>query len=102
MRALILVDGAALAVSSLSTQSGANPMPDSPPFELQGPDEQGHAWICSAKSDPNAWCHNLGPYEAAVEVLSQWLAERDRDEVEDRGDANVVKVKRTIIGGRDE
>lgn len=47
-----------------------------PPFELRGPDENGDAWICSSKGRDD-WCHNLGPYEEAAEVMSQWLGSID-------------------------
>lgn len=52
------------------------------PFEIQGPDEEGNVWICSAEGDPNAWCHNLGPAEEVEEAFSQWLGERDYQENE--------------------
>jgi hypothetical protein len=56
-------------------------MPDDLPqqgplFELQGPDEDGCVWICSAEGR-DVWCHNLGPKEDAAEVMSQWLGSID-------------------------
>jgi hypothetical protein len=45
-------------------------------FELEGPDEDGCVWICSAKGRDD-WCRNLGPAKKVAEVLSQWLASLD-------------------------
>jgi hypothetical protein len=45
-------------------------------FNIEGPDEDGCVWICSAE-DASAWCHNLGPADKVAEVLSQWLASLD-------------------------
>ena len=45
-------------------------------FYLEGPDEDGCVWICSA-DPPGQWCHNLGPTVKVAEVLSQWLASLD-------------------------
>jgi hypothetical protein len=42
-------------------------------FEIEGPDEDGCVWICSAKGRED-WCRNLGPADKVAEVLSQWLA----------------------------
>lgn len=41
-------------------------------FDLQGPDEDGCVWICSA-AGRDVWCQNLGPKEKVAEVLSSWL-----------------------------
>jgi len=48
-------------------------------FEVEGPDEDGCVWICSA-AGRDVWCQNLGPAEKVVEVLSQWLGSIDADE----------------------
>ena len=48
-------------------------------FEIEGPDEDGCVWMCSAQGR-DVWCHNLGPKGPTAEVLSRWLAEQDRDE----------------------
>lgn len=47
-------------------------------FEIEGPDEDGCVWICSAQGR-HVWCQNLGPRDATVEVLSQWLASVEND-----------------------
>lgn len=49
-------------------------------FELQGPDENGHVWICSPEGDPEPWCHNLGPVADAAEAMCEWLGSIDYDE----------------------
>ena len=48
-------------------------------FYLEGPDEDGCVWICSADV-PGQWCHNLGPADKVAEVLSQWLGTIDYGE----------------------
>ena len=50
-------------------------------FELQGPDENGHVWVCSPEGR-HVWCHNLGPTEQVAEAFSQWLGSIDYDETE--------------------
>jgi hypothetical protein len=45
-------------------------------FDIEGPDEDGCAWICSAKCRDD-WCRNLGPADKVVKVLSQWLSSID-------------------------
>jgi hypothetical protein len=45
-------------------------------FEIEGPDEDGCVWICSAKGRDDC-CRNLGPADKVVEVLSQWLSSID-------------------------
>ena len=52
-------------------------------FYLEGPDEDGCVWICSADL-PGQWCHNLGPAVKVAEVLSQWLASIDDAETDFR------------------
>jgi hypothetical protein len=50
-------------------------------FQIEGPDEDGCVWICSAEGR-DTWCQNLGPRGQVVETLSQWLAsveEKDPD-----------------------
>jgi hypothetical protein len=42
-------------------------------FQIEGPDEDGCVWACSSEGR-DIWCHNLGPKDKVVEVLSQWLA----------------------------
>jgi hypothetical protein len=44
-------------------------------FEIEGPDEDGCVWICSAKAGD--WCHNMGPADKVAEVLSEWLSSMD-------------------------
>lgn len=48
-------------------------------FEIEGPDEGGCVWICSAGGRAD-WCQNLGPRDKVVEVLSQWLSSLDDGE----------------------
>ena len=48
-------------------------------FYIEGPDEDGCVWICSADM-PGQWCHNMGPAGKVAEVLSQWLASLDDGE----------------------
>lgn len=48
-------------------------------FYIEGPDEDGYVWICSADV-PGQWCHKMGPRNKVVEVLSQWLASLDDGE----------------------
>lgn len=48
-------------------------------FQIEGPDEDGCVWICSA-AGRDVWCHNLGPAPAVIEALSQWLAVQDDGE----------------------
>jgi hypothetical protein len=45
-------------------------------FEIEGPDEDGCVWICSA-AGRDVWCQNLGPREKVAEKLADWLAEID-------------------------
>lgn len=45
-------------------------------FEIEGPDEDGCVWICSAKGR-DVWCQNLGPTSNVAEVVSQWLGSID-------------------------
>jgi hypothetical protein len=52
-------------------------------FYLEGPDEDGCVWICSADL-PGQWCHNLGPAAKVAEVLSEWLATLDKGERDGR------------------
>jgi hypothetical protein len=52
-------------------------------FQIEGPDEDGCAWICSAEGR-DVWCQNLGPRQKVAEVLSQWLGSLDHDEVDNR------------------
>ncbi len=48
-------------------------------FQIEGPDEDGCVWVCSALGR-DLWCHNLGPRDKVAEVLSQWLASIDHGE----------------------
>lgn len=41
-------------------------------FQIEGPDEDGCVWACSAKGRDD-WCQSLGPRAQVVEVMSQWL-----------------------------
>jgi hypothetical protein len=45
-------------------------------FDIQGPDEDGCVWICSADGR-DVWCQNLGPSDKLAEVLCQWLGSID-------------------------
>ena len=48
-------------------------------FQIEGPDEDGCVWVCSA-AGRDVWCQNLGPAEKAAEVMSQWLGSIDYGE----------------------
>ena len=48
-------------------------------FEIEGPDEDGCVWICSAKGRGD-WCRNLGPADKVAGLLSQWLGSLDLEE----------------------
>jgi len=58
-------------------------MEDEPPqdalFQIEGPDEDGCVWACSAEGR-DIWCHNLGPREKVAEVLREWLESADNRE----------------------
>jgi hypothetical protein len=41
-------------------------------FQIEGPDEDGCVWACSAEGR-DIWCHNLGPRAKVAEVLRAWL-----------------------------
>jgi hypothetical protein len=45
-------------------------------FEIEGPDEDGCVWLCSAEGR-DVWCQNLGPRDKVAEKLTDWLAEID-------------------------
>lgn len=45
-------------------------------FEIEGPDENGCAWIC-ALGDEGGWRHNLGPAGAAADAMVRWLHDND-------------------------
>ena len=45
-------------------------------FEIEGPDEDGCVWICSAAGRSD-WCQNIGPAAKVAEVLSEWLGSID-------------------------
>lgn len=45
-------------------------------FNIEGPDEDGCVWICSAEGR-GVWCQNLGPADKVEETLARWLAERE-------------------------
>lgn len=45
-------------------------------FEIEGPDEDGCVWICSAEGR-DVWCQNLGPRGRVAEKLSEWLSSID-------------------------
>ena len=47
-------------------------------FQIEGPDEDGCVWACSAEGR-DVWCVNLGPKQKVAEVLSQWLSSTDND-----------------------
>lgn len=48
-------------------------------FEIEGPDEDGCVWICSAEGRA-VWCQNLGPKEVVAEKLCEWLGSIDYGE----------------------
>ena len=50
-------------------------------FQIEGPDEDGCVWICSADGR-DVWCQKLGPKERVVEALCQWPGSIDADECE--------------------
>ena len=50
-------------------------------FCIEGPDEDGCVWICSAEGR-DVWCQNLGPATKVAEKLSQWLGELDYEPAE--------------------
>lgn len=41
-------------------------------FEIEGPDDDGCVWICSAK-DHEIWRQNLGPRDQVVDVMWEWI-----------------------------
>jgi hypothetical protein len=41
-------------------------------FQIEGPDEDGCVWICSAEGR-DVWCQNLGPADKAASVMLDWL-----------------------------
>jgi len=47
-------------------------------FYIEGPDEDGCVWICSAQA--GQWRHSMGPVDKVAGVLSQWLATLDDGE----------------------
>lgn len=50
-------------------------------FQIEGPDEDGCVWICSA-GGRDVWCQNLGPVDKVTEIMSQWLGSIDYGERE--------------------
>ena len=63
-------------------------MPDDQPeqdalFQIEGPDEDGCVWICSAKGR-DVWCQNLGPRQKVAQRLSAWLGENETIEDQSR------------------
>jgi hypothetical protein len=48
-------------------------------FQIEGPDEDGCVWACSAEGR-DVWCQNLGPAAKVAEVLLQWLGSIDYGE----------------------
>lgn len=53
-------------------------------FHIEGPDEDGCVWICSA-AGRDVWCRNLGPADKVAEALSHWLASIDAEERDQQG-----------------
>jgi len=45
-------------------------------FRIEGPDEDGCVWACSANGRED-WCFNLGPRDPAAEELRRWLNEAE-------------------------
>lgn len=56
-----------------------NEPPQDALFQIEGPDEDGCVWACSAEGR-DIWCHNLGPREKVTEVLARWLESGDNQE----------------------
>ena len=48
-------------------------------FRIEGPDEDGCVWICSA-AGRDMWCQNLGPFQPAAEAMTEWLEANDYGE----------------------
>ena len=48
-------------------------------FQIEGPDEDGCVWVCSA-AGREVWCHNLGPRSKVAEKMFAWLAQQDYGE----------------------
>lgn len=46
-------------------------------FKIEGPDEDGHVWICSNKGRAD-WCQYLGPKEKVANTMFQWLRSINR------------------------
>jgi len=42
-------------------------------FEIEGPDEDGCVWLCSAQGRDH-WCANLGPKDKAAALMTNWLS----------------------------
>lgn len=45
-------------------------------FRIEGPDDDGCVWICSAEGR-EVWCQNLGPAPAAATAMASWLGSVD-------------------------
>lgn len=45
-------------------------------WQIEGPDDDGFVWICSAAGRDD-WCRNLGHADDAAEKFSQWLGSID-------------------------
>ena len=45
-------------------------------FQIEGPDDDGCVWICSAEGR-DVWCQNLGPKDKVAEIISSWLGAID-------------------------
>ncbi len=50
-----------------------------PSSNLQGPDDDGHVWVCS-REGRHVWCQNLGPVDKVRVVLAEFLASIEQDE----------------------
>ena len=48
-------------------------------FRLEGTDEDGCVWICSA-AGRHVWCQNLGPFQPTAEAMTEWLEANDYGE----------------------
>ncbi len=61
-------------------QTGQNDNVDGPAqgalFVIEGPDEDGCVWIC-APDGRQTWCQNLGPKDAVMTVMADFLAKQD-------------------------
>lgn len=46
-------------------------------FDIEAPDANGLVWLRSPLDEENVWYRNLGHKDAAIAILSRWLAKQD-------------------------